>query len=299
MCNKAKQFLVGDNPFHGISHLSQRRARLRLNEESDFDFKIASRLVKTSLENGADGFLFSVSDTTLSILKNLDKEEPADLYAIVPYAYEYVRMATGVGGISGLAKIIGRRVVFSKNVTAVAPNILGLVRANPSAFLNIYLIYEMSRIKASAGKAARLKSVLLHEIITDMALALNLDWFFKSYIDFVIDHKIRPGFETRNFAYLVTKFDEWAIDFSELTLVAPFNKLGFQMNPSRIECENALRIAEESEVIAISVLAAGYLKPQEAIDYLRGLPNLSGVAVGVSKEHHAKETFRLLRESLG
>jgi hypothetical protein len=52
-------------------------------------------------------------------------------------------------------------------------------------------------------------------------------------------------------------------------------------------------------VIAISILAAGYLSPSEAIDYLATLPNIKGVAVGVSKESHARETFKLLKEKLG
>jgi hypothetical protein len=54
----------------------------------------------------------------------------------------------------------------------------------------------------------------------------------------------------------------------------------------------------ESNVIAISILAAGYLKPPEAIDYIATLPNIKGVAVGVSKEKHAHETFKLLKEKL-
>ena len=69
------------------------------------------------------------------------------------------------------------------------------------------------------------------------------------------------------------------------------------MNPSKISCENALKEISESEVIAMSILAAGYLKPLEAIDYLRTLPNFSGAVVGVSKENHAKQTFTLLKES--
>jgi uncharacterized protein (DUF486 family) len=107
---------------------------------------------------------------------------------------------------------------------------------------------------------------------------------------------IKPGFETRNFAYLVNKFKEWNIDFSEITIATPFNKIGFQMNPSRTECEKALAQVPESNVIAMSVLAAGYLKLPEAIEYIRGLTNLKGVVIGVSKEHHANETFKFLEE---
>ena len=44
--------------------------------------------------------------------------------------------------------------------------------------------------------------------------------------------------------------------------------------------------------------SAGYLNPSEAIDYVATLPNIKGVAVGVSKEKHARETFRLLKERL-
>lgn len=75
-------------------------------------------------------------------------------------------------------------------------------------------------------------------------------------------------------------------------------KLAFQMNSSRTECETALEDLSEPNIVAISIFAAGYLKPSEAIGYLRSLPSLKGVAVGVSKKHHAPETFKLLREKL-
>lgn len=65
--NNERILLVGDNPFHGISHLSQERAIARGKDLSNPQY--AAGLVRTALDNGADGFMFSVSDTTLSILK--------------------------------------------------------------------------------------------------------------------------------------------------------------------------------------------------------------------------------------
>ena len=239
--------------------------------------------------------MFSVSGTTLAILKGLKQGERPDLYAILPYAYEYVRLATKVGGISGLAIQVSRQILFSRQIFSVAPNFIGLVRVNPAAFLRTYLIYEISRIKSAAGKNANLRSVLLHEVITDMALALNLDWFFKAYVKFFSKSPIRPGFETRNFPYLVQKLKEWNVDLSKITIAASFNKAGFQMNPSKDECENALRDCEDAQIISFSVLAAGYLKLDVAAAYLNTLENLNGVAVGVSKEGHARETFRRLQ----
>ena len=70
------------------------------------------------------------------------------------------------------------------------------------------------------------------------------------------------------------------------------------MDPSKTECEKALATLDEANVIAISILAAGYLKPIEATEYIGSLPNILGVAAGVSKEQHARETFKLLKNRL-
>ena len=291
-----KTLLVGDNPFHGISHLSQDRAIARGNDISDANY--AAKLVITSLQNGAKGFVFSVSDTTLSILKAIDESKmDSTLYAIVPYAYDYVRLATHLG-ISGLGRKIVKQIVFSGNARAIIMGLKGVAKMDIVDLLKTYLLFEVSRIKANGGRNNVLESVLLHEILTDMALALNLDWLCKSYIDFLTKLKIRPGFETRNFAYLVNKFNEWNIDFSQITILAPFNKAGFQMNPSQIECEKALESLNEPDIIAMSILAAGYLKLPEAAKHISGLSNIRSVVVGVSKELHARETFKFLKESL-
>lgn len=293
-----KMLLVGDNPFHGISHLSQERARVRGDAITHAEH--AAKLVTTSIENGANGFMFSVSEITLSILRMIREtggSERLRLYAIVPYAYEYVRLVTQIG-VLGLAKNFAKQIAVSGNVRAIAMGLKGVIRVDPVALMKTYLIYEISRIKSSAGKQANLDSVLLHEIITDMALALNLDWLFKSYVDFMLELGTKPGFETRNFVFLTNKFKEWSIDFEKIAIAAPFNKVGFQMNPSKDECEKALANLPETEVLAISVLAAGYLKPLEASKYLQTLPNLKGIVVGVSKETQARETFRLLKENL-
>lgn len=291
-----KLLLVGDNPFQGISHLSQERARARGDEINHAEY--AAHLVVTSIQNGASGFMFSVSDMTLSTLQAISKkmeDRCPTLYAIVPYAYEYVRLATNLGTM-GLAKRLAKQVALTGNVRAIMTGLQGIVKMDPVAFMKTYLFYEISRIKSSAGKRHHIDSVLFHEVITDMALALDLDWFFKSYVRFVGELGMRPGFETRNFAYLVNRFKKWDIDFSKITIATPFNKIGFQMNPSKTECERALAEVSESNIIAMSVLAAGYLKLPEATEYIERLSNVKGVVIGVSKEKHASETFRFLRK---
>ena len=294
-----KLLLVGDNPFHNISHLSQERARERTEDPSNPKF--AASLILTALDNGANGFTFSVSETTLNILKELKANGSINhlsLCPIVPYAFEYVRLATQLGGIPGLVKKFGVDMVKSGNVKAIGFGLKGVITTDPKSIMKTYLSYEISRIKTAADTKVNLDSVLLHQLITDMALALNMDWLFKSYIDFLLSQKITPGFNTGNFSFLVNKFMEWNIDLNKIVIAAPFNKIGFQVTPSIEECEKSLSLLPQPNVIAISILAAGYIEPKEAIEYIAALPNIKGVAIGVSKEKHAKTTFALLKKIL-
>jgi hypothetical protein len=169
---------------------------------------------------------------------------------------------------------------------------------NPEAVMRTYLSYEISRIRDATGKRGKIESVLLHEVVTDMALALNLDWLFEGYVDFLSKQKITPGFNTCNFAYLTKKLGEIGVDLGKVVIAAPFNKSGFQMSPSQAECEKALASLDRPLLVAISILAGGYLELHEAVDYVASLPNLKGVAVGISKPTHASETFRLLTNKL-
>ena len=137
-----KTLFVGDNPFHGISHLSADRARDRGDEIRNAEY--AAQLVMTSLENGANGFMFSVSETTLSVLLLLSKKlknRDLLLYAIVPYAYEYVRLATKFGTIGLGGKLI-TRVILSRNLRALVTGLKGIITLDPTSLLKAYLHYD-------------------------------------------------------------------------------------------------------------------------------------------------------------
>jgi hypothetical protein len=290
--------LVGDNPFHGISHLSQERARSRSAAIDSIEGK--ADVVLTALQSGADGFMFSVSDTTLSILRNIRERKSISgvkLYPIVPYAFEYVRVATQLG-TPGLANRFAKQIAFSGDVRALFGGIAAVLKMSPSGLVNTYLSYEISRMKSAVGSRKNLASVFLHEVITDMGLALNLEWLFGAYMDFFYKIGVVPGFHTRNFPYLVKKFNEWGLNLDHTLITTPFNKAGFQMNPSRKECERALRNLSSPIVVAISVLASGYIKPSEALNYIVGLDNIKGVVAGVSNKQQAHETFGLFNERL-
>jgi hypothetical protein len=298
MGGTGKLLLVGDNPFLGISHLSQERARVRgmdVTKSAE-----AGELVATALSNGANGFLFSVSQPTLAILdawRRIENERPMALYAIAPYAYEYVRAAVRLGGLPGLVMDVGSKVLRSRNPRAIVEGMRGIVQNDPSRLLKAYMSYESARVRAAVGTRGEFVSLLIHELVTDMALGLGMDWLFRAHVDFCTSMGLKPGFNTSNLPHLVRRFREWEIELNGCVIAAPFNAEGFQMSPSREECEQALAELDGVEVIGFSILAAGHLDYFDAIEYVTKLSNLSGVAVGVSKVEHARSTFRHLRES--
>ncbi|MDH2902237.1 MAG: hypothetical protein PXY39_14840 [archaeon] len=292
--------LVGDNPFHGISHLSQERVKLRGTKVTQAVF--ASGLVVESLNSGADGFMFSVDETTLSILKNARDhilENNARLAPIVPYAYGYVRQMVQSGGMAGLLKDFLKNVLSSVNFSAGFAASRAVASNDPFSLLKAYLLYEISRVESAIGTRKNVYSFFLHEIVTDMAIALDLKKIMQFYVSLMIDQNIIPGFETRNFPLLVKKFKEWGFRMDEIAIVAPFNSVGFQMSPSQQQCEKALSDMPRSNTIAMSIMAAGYLGLDEALDYVLTLPNLKGVVLGVSSELQAQESFSTIKRRFG
>ncbi len=290
--------LIGDNPFHGVSHLSQARARAR--QAGITTPSRAAGIVAAAVESGANGFLFSVNETTLAILDALrgTPRLPANLYAVMPYSYAFVRSAIVLGGIPGLARKVGLEIVGGRNWRALCDAVGGVVTGNPRGLLRAYVTYEVNRLREAVGTRVPVASILLHEVVTDMALALNMGWLFKTFVQSVSAVGVVPGFNTRNLCALVQRFRTWGIEMEGLVFAAPFNAAGFQMSPSRDACEQALVSLPSATVIAFSVLAAGYLSLSDAAAYVSATPRLDGVAIGVSSADQARITFALFRDAL-
>lgn len=69
------------------------------------------------------------------------------------------------------------------------------------------------------------------------------------------------------------------------------------MNPTREACERCLE-ENDVQIIAMNTLAGGYLRPQEAFEYLSTYKKIKSVVVGLSSKKHADETFPLLQKYL-
>ena len=283
--------LIGDNPFNLVDHLSQKRARSRpLLSSEDI-----ARIIRCALESGATGFTFSSTKRAhdaLSVMRGDGCCQDFGLYPVFPDVNELARTASEGGLVHVAKELLADSSLFSKAGTTLGAG-TALLRADPAALLRTYLSAELSSLRRVAPAGSRVKAVFLHEIITELIISFKLDEIFRSYTDFIRgQYNAIPGVVTRNFPSLV-RFTNGG-GFGELAVLTPFNRVGFQMNPSRKECERTLADGNSLHVIAMSILAGGHLGPQEAIDYLLSLSKPVSVVVGVSSTSHARDSFSLL-----
>lgn len=281
--------LIGDNPFIGVNHLSSEKGRVSAEKFSDEEQVVD--ILNYASELGIKGFVASTHPNLKNVvnymLKNTDLPSKINLYPILPYTQGYVIKLTEKGIIGAINDILSSASLKEK-MSIVMKSSLGILKKDAHDLSETFIDIELLPLKKM-----NIKAILLHDVFTDLALAMKSKEGFEIFINHVKDkYNSIPGLVTKNFPRLVNQINEWNLDAP--LIMTHFNKIGFQMNPSREECEKALE-NYKGDVIAMASLASGYLKPKEAFDYLFNLPKIKSVVVGVSTKQHAKETFEMLK----
>jgi hypothetical protein len=284
--------LLGHNPFFGVDHLSKDRGAER---EARFgDTSRIMDMVRFAVDNGVHGMMMSTHARANLIAEAVRNDarllETMNFYPNLPYIAKYVKEANQ----KGVANVIFDQLKgtgFAEKVALFAKGGLGYQRKDVSGMMRTLIRVEMAPLRE-----LKLKAVFLHNILTDLALGLGLKSIFELYIDEMSTHfKTRAAFATMNLPLLVQRFKEWGIE--RPLVMANVNKVGFAMNPSREACERCLA-ENDVEVMAMGSLASGYLKPDDAYEYIGRLPRVVSVVVGVSTPEHAAETFSAIRKHM-
>ncbi len=289
-----ERVLLGDSPFIGADPLVQDRAKESLAQLKPEEMV---RVMRAAFASGADGFVFYTHPTNLSAFKLLSSQDPEisfDMYPLFPYAQDYVRDATEMGPVGLLMERV-KRLTLAGKVKAVFDGGLAALTLDPHRMLAMTLEAEVEDFLKAAPRRASLKGIFLHDVIVDLAVALGLREMIETHIASVARlYAVKPGLATRNFTRLVGFLENSNISTKEIIIMAPFNSLGFQMNPSRQACEETLASRNHLDVVAMGLLSAGILDLESALAYVKRLKNLRSVVVGASREEHALTTFAAL-----
>lgn len=294
-----ERLLIGDNSFIGVNHLSQEKSRdtlLRLTTSKMAD------IIEAAFEAGAQGLLHSSHPTmkeVLEVMRSRGYGREFSTFMIVPDMQSSVRIVSE-RGILGLLRDMLGGVTVSRKAKSIVSGGLSALTFDPTGLLETYLDTEVSVFAKSSPRSCHLKSVFLHEILSELIISFRMEKFMKEYIRHVTDSlHLLPGFATRNFARFIDFTTEIGVPLDRIVILSPFNAVGFQMNPDRESCEEKLRRHPEANVIAMSVFASGYLDMKQAMDYVTRLPVQVSCVVGTSNLDHARSAFPYMQKRLG
>jgi hypothetical protein len=134
------------------------------------------------------------------------------------------------------------------------------------------------------------KAVLLHGEETDR---LNFN-VLESWFEKIRNLGFIPGLATHKPDVTLPKLLESKLDFQIVLL--PFNAAGFLMGKKNKVFE-MIRGSNKS-FIAMKPLAAGRLKPREALEYVFSCEGIDSAAIGVATVEEIKETFSIAKNIL-
>ena len=282
--------ILGHNQFIGVDHLTQDKARNRVERFSDIN-KICD-IIRFSHDLGINGMMISTHPKVKSIIEVIRENQASfgnlNFYPLIPYAQGYVKKANEKGVVAMVLDAL-ETANFQMKLKMILKGGSSIIRQDIFSVLSTLIDVELLPFKN-----LNVKAVFLHNILTDLALSLNARDMFEFFIDYIDSHyKAIPAFGTMNFVKLTKTFEEWGID--KPLVMASFNQAGFQMNPSKEACEQCLQ-KNGVEVLAMSTLAAGYLDPRTAYAYLFSQPNINSVVVGASTKEHLEETYNIIQE---
>jgi hypothetical protein len=283
------KLILGWNPLLGVYHFLPEKAR---EKAPLLSIERCINVIFAAVSSGARGFNFGVEPKAYQILaslKELDLGCQVGLYPIIPNVQSLVSVQLRKGTMGMLIDTLKALSWSNKSLSLLRIGI-SAIATDPKRAVKAYLDAEVEKLLKSSSTHKKLKCILLHEVATDLAVCYDAVNLIMHYIKYLREKKIYPGFVTRNFVRFVDFCEKNDIPLKEIIIMTPFNKLGFQMTPSRDECERALTRVPRSNVIAISILAGGRLPLEEGFEYVKSL-GIGAVAVGVSTESQAKDTF--------
>ncbi|MEM4489393.1 MAG: hypothetical protein QXK88_11495 [Desulfurococcaceae archaeon] len=289
-----KELLLGDNPFIGVSHLAQEKAR-ETQRELSIERKV--EVLNAAIDAGAVGFTFTVHPANLELLNYIKRYQPNILnklsfYILVPYVAGYVREATRTG-MPGLIKKLMKKMLAT---SLSKDGLLSLMTPIPVNIVKLFLDSELKEYMKILPRN-NVKAVLLHETLTELIVAFNIPEIVRALVKHFRRKNIGFGLETRN----VLRTMEFLMenDLKVDYVMTPLNPLGYQMTPSKEDAERAIvRLSTWGiKVIAINILASGAVgSMDEVISYLKQFRDyIYAVAVGTSKPQRAIAVFSLLR----
>ena len=283
-----EKVILGDNQFFAVSHLSDEKSRAQSIRFKDDESII--RVLDQSIELGIKTFMCTTHDRIANICEHIRnnpaKYEGFKIYPCMPYAHKYANAVTELGIIGTIKQYVPGNIfgTFAKGGIA-------LLNKDFMKLMEIFIDAEMKMFKGIETPV-----IFIQNVLVDMILGLKMYEVFREY-DAYIRKKFNaePGYITMNLPALLEALNSVGIE--NPIICASINKIGFRMSGGKDVYENYMK-EKNFRLIAMQVLAAGALRPKEAIEYLGQFPKIESVLFGASSKSHIEETMHLIEHFL-
>jgi hypothetical protein len=283
-----EKVLLGDNQFFAVSHLSDEKARAQSIRFKDDESIII--VLDQSIELGIKTFMCTTHDRMVNICdyirKNPDKYKNFKIYPCMPYAHKYANAVTELG-IMGTIKQYVPGNVF----TTMAKGGMAFLSQNFIKLMELFVDAEMKMFKGINTPV-----IFIQNVLVDMILGLKMYKIFAEYDAYIRKkYNAEPGYITMNLPALYDALE--SVNIKNPIICSSINKIGFRMPGGKDIYEKYIQ-EKEFRPVAMQVLAAGALRPKEAIEYLGKFSKIESVLFGASSKSHILETKELIEKYL-
>lgn len=281
--------ILGHNQFFGVSHSSSEKGIQREQYFQNIDNII--HVIKMAKANGATAMMMSTHERAKLVaekMRNHPELKDFNIYILLPYLAKYVKMANEKGLLKMVSELLSTT-SWTDRFSIGMTGALGVIKGDQLKKLQALIDLEMAPFKG-----LNVKAVYLHNSLTDLSVGLGLYGIFDFFEYYIAErYQAQPAFCSLSSHTLMNFLKETGRE--NPVIMAPFNPLGFQMGPSREQCEQTL-IDYPCQMTAMSILAAGVVSPAKAKEYIDTLP-IKSIILGASNQKHIESSFPLFADN--
>lgn len=279
--------LIGDNPFFGINHMSEEKARAQAMRFRDLTAII--EVLDAAYAEGIRSFMCTTHERIAQVCDhvraNRDRYPDYKFYPCMPYAHKYANAATEHGIVGAVRSFLPEENAFG----ALLSGGMSLARKDIQGLAALLIDAEM---KMFTGLDTPV--ILLQNVATDFLLGLGFDEAFRIFAEHVRDrYRAEPGFITMNAPRLLVRLEKLGI--ANPIICTNINKLGFRMCGGMAAYEEMMTHGN-CRLIAMSVFASGALPPQHALEYVCRFPRIKSIVFGASSRSNIAQTRQLIEK---
>ena len=284
------RLLFGDNQFFGINHMSEEKARAQAMRFQDLSAII--EVLDAAQEEGIRTLMCTTHDRIAAICDHM-RADPAryqdyQFYPCMPYAHKYANAVTEHGMIGAALHFMPDDGVFKTALRGAS----SLAMKDVEGIFKILIDAEMKMFQGLNTPV-----IFIQNVIVDLLLGMGMVEIFQIFDAHIREkYGAEPGYITMNMPHLYKVLTEAGIE--NPIICSNINKIGFRTCGGLDAYIETLKTGK-LRAIAMSVFASGAIPPDEAIEWVAGLPNLEAIVFGASSRRNIISTRDLVNQHFG